>query len=150
MIARSEQEKNLIQNWYRFPLLGRRPAMAFLSMPLMLLSPGLWVTLARLGENPVQSIAFADSVKPFFLDEQAARLESLRDLSKTYIGSVSALNWTDRAKVLDFYATQDFLLKEVSRTLKEGLYEAGALVRYEPGGQLVPLVRTPFSTSEAY
>jgi hypothetical protein len=137
MNARSEQEKNLIHNWIRFPLFGRGPAMALLSMPLMLLSPGLWVTLARLGENPVQSIAFADSVKPFFLDEQAARLESLRDLSKTYIGSVSALNWTDRAKVLDFYATQDFLLKEVSRTLRDGLYDAGALVPYEAGGALI-------------
>jgi hypothetical protein len=150
MDARSEQERNLIHNWIRFPLFGRGPAMALLSMPLMLLSPGLWATLARLGVNPVQSVSFAESMKAFEWNEQAARNQAMWDLSRVYIGSVSALNWTDRAKVLDFYATQDFLLKEVRRLQKDGLYEAGALVPYRTGGALIVSNRSERSDGSAY
>lgn len=138
----SAAEKNLIQNWMRFPLLGTSLVMAVLSMPLMLLSPGLWATLEPLSRGVNISVKWeaqglGPEADPFSYAEHAARQMAMRDVMTTYIGSVSALNWADRRKVLDFFAAQDFILDEVSRTLKDGLYDGGALVPYTGGGQLV-------------
>jgi len=66
----------------------------------------------------------------------------MREVSSTYIGSLSALNWTDRSKVLEFFAAQNFINNEVTRLLKEGLYGGGALVCYQTGGALAVIGST--------
>lgn len=141
----SAAEKRVIREWITYPILGRGPAMALLSMPLMLLSPGFWATLEPLSKINISvrwdSKAF-EGVDPFDISEQAARNAAMREVSCTYIGSLSALNWTDRSKVLDFFAAQNFINNEVSRTLKEGLHGGGALVPYRTGGALVVIGST--------
>lgn len=132
----SEALRNVKSNWMRYPLLGRGPVMALLSMPLMLVSPGLWATLRPLERGINISVRWeaqglGEGADPFAFNEQAARYIAMRDVMTTYIGSVSALNWSDRRKVLDFFAAQNFILDEVSRTLKDGLYDGGALVPYQ-------------------
>lgn len=128
-------ERYVIHNWMKYPILGRGLVMALLSMPLMLLSPGLWATLAPLGKVNIsvkwEPTSYSKGGDPFEYSEQAARMHAIRDVSQTYIGSVSALNWSDRRKVLDFFAAQQFIYDEVSRTLSEGLFDAGALVPYD-------------------
>jgi len=106
----------------------------------MLLSPGLWATLKPLTKINISvrwdSKVF-EGVDPFDFSEQAARNAAMREVSCTYIGSLSALDWADRGKVLEFFAAQNFINNEVSRTLKEGLYGGGALVPYRTGGALL-------------
>jgi hypothetical protein len=136
--AHGAAEWDIKSRWLEYPILGRSLAMAILSAPLMLVSPGLWATLAPFlkGFNLSVSWESKDSKggpSPFELNAQAARTLAVRDVAATYIGTVSALNWADRRKVLDFFAAQNFLCKEVERTLKEGLYGAGSLVPYNPG-----------------
>jgi len=141
----SAAEKKVISKWITYPILGRGPAMALLSMPLMLLSPGLWATLNPLSKINISvrwdSKAF-EGVDPFDISEQAARNAAMREVSSTYIGSLSALNWTDRSKVLEFFAAQNFINNEVTRLLKEGLYGGGALVCYQTGGALAVIGST--------
>jgi len=119
--------------------------MALLSMPLMLLSPGLWATLKPLSKTDVflswRSQAF-DRVDPFDIYEQAARNAAMKEISSTSIGALSALNWSDRSKVLEFFAAQNFVNNEVTRLLKVGLYGGGALVRYQTGGPLTVIGST--------
>jgi hypothetical protein len=134
----------------RYPVLGTSPVMALLSMPLMLVAPGLWATLLPLERGVNISVRWeakglGEEADPFAFNEQAARHLAMRDVMTTYIGSVSALNWSDRRKVLDFFAAQNFILDEVSRTLKDGLYDAGALVPYKGGGQLTVIPRVSVS-----
>lgn len=145
--AHGAAEWEIKSRWLEYPILGRSLAMAILSAPLMLVSPGLWATLAPFlkGFNLSVSWESKDSKggpSPFELNAQAARTLAVRDVAATYIGTVSALNWADRRKVLDFFAAQNFLCKEVERTLKEGLYGAGSLVPYVPGGAVVSVPRT--------
>jgi hypothetical protein len=141
---------NVKSNWMRYPVLGTSPVMALLSMPLMLIAPGLWATLLPLERGVNISVRWeakglGEEADPFAFNEQAARHLAMRDVMTTYIGSVSALNWSDRRKVLDFFAAQNFILDEVSRTLKDGLYDAGALVPYKGGGQLTVIPRVSVS-----
>jgi len=133
--------KELRANWLAYPIIGRSLVMAILSAPLMLVSPGLWVTHRLLDAGVNISVSWrpkgpaAEGLDPFTWNEQAARIQAMRDVSQTYIGSVSALNWTDRAKVLDLFAAQDFLIKEVERLCKEGLdLGGGDLVPWQPRG----------------
>lgn len=135
--------RDLKANWLRYPVIGRSLVMAILSAPLMLLSPGLWVPLRLLDKGVNISVSWRpkspalQEADPFAFAEHAARLEAMKDVTETYIGSVSALNWTDRAKVLDLFAAQNFLIKEVKRLEKEGLdTRGGDLVPYVPGGAL--------------
>jgi hypothetical protein len=135
--------KELRANWLAYPIIGRSLAMAVLSTPLMLVSPGLWVTHRLLDAGVNISVSWrpkgpaAEGLDPFAWDEHAARNQAMRDVTQTYIGSVSALNWTDRAKVLDLFAAQNFLIKEVERLCKEGLdLGGGDLVPWQPGGAL--------------
>jgi hypothetical protein len=147
----SAAERYVIHNWMKYPILGRGLVMAFLSMPLMLLSPGLWATLAPLGKVNIsvnwESKGYSQGGDPFTWSEQAARLHAIKDVSQTYIGSVSALNWTERKKVLDFFAAQNFIYDEVCRTLKDGLYDAGKLVVYQPEKSLSTLSESAFNRS---
>jgi len=128
-------------DWAKYPIIGRSLVMATLSMPLMLVAPGLWATLRLLDKGVNISVSWRPKgagveVDPFAWNEQAARVQAMRDVTKTYIGSVSALNWTDRAKVLDLFAAQNFLIKEVERLDKEGRDRVADLVPYVPGGAL--------------
>jgi hypothetical protein len=129
----------------RFPLFGTDLVRATLSMPLMLFAPGLWATLEPLIRDVNISVSWSPDHDPqdsssFDHGPVENRPAAMLDVSRKYIGSVSALNWTDRARVLDFFAAQDFLLKEVSRTLKEGLYCGGSLVVYRPKLLLPPIM----------
>lgn len=126
--------------WLSYPLFGQSLVMAILSAPLMLLAPGLWATLRPLEKGINMSVRWneglSEGVDPFDFSARAARDLAMRNVTETYIGSVSALNWTDRAKVLDYFAAQDFLVKEVERLRVEGLGREGNLVLYQPGGAL--------------
>lgn len=135
--------RDLKSNWLKYPVFGCSLVMAILSAPLMLLSPGLWVPLRLLDKGVNISVSWrpkgptGEGVDPFEWSEHAARNQAMKDVTETYIGSVSALNWTDRAKVLDLFAAQNFLVKEVKRLEKEGLdTRGGDLVPYVPGGAL--------------
>lgn len=135
--------RNLKANWLSYPVFGCSLVMAILSAPLMLVSPGLWVPLRLLDKGVNISVSWrpkgpaGEGVDPFEWSEHAARNQAMKDVTETYIGSVSALNWTDRAKVLDLFAAQNFLIKEVKRLEKEGLdTRGGDLVPYVPGGAL--------------
>jgi hypothetical protein len=135
--------RDLKSNWLKCPVFGCSLVMAILSAPLMLISPGLWVPLRLLDKGVNISVSWrpkgptGEEVDPFEWSEHAARNQAMKDVTETYIGSVSALNWTDRAKVLDLFAAQNFLIKEVKRLEKEGLdTRGGDLVPYVPGGAL--------------
>jgi hypothetical protein len=64
---------------------------------------------------------------PFELNAQAVRTLAMRDVMATYIGTISALNWADRRKVLDFFAAQQKL------PLKGGLSERWRKAYMEQG-----------------
>jgi hypothetical protein len=130
----------VLSKWATFPLFGTSLVRAILSLPLMLVAPGLWATLRPLDKGVNISVRWNEGLNegadPFDFDSQAVRSIAMRNVTETYIGSVSALNWTDRAKVLDFFAAQDFLIKEVERIAEETRGGEGDLTVYQPGGAL--------------
>jgi hypothetical protein len=132
--------KRVTSKWASFPLFGTQLVMAVLSLPLMLIAPGLWAVLRPLNKGVNISVRWNEGLEegmdPFDFDSHAVRDIAMRNVTETYIGSVSALNWTDRAKVLEFFAAQDFLWKEVERLTKEGLGGVCNLTLYQPGGAL--------------
>jgi hypothetical protein len=79
----------------------------------MLIAPGLWAVLRPLNKGVNLSVRWNEGLEegmdPFDFNSHMVRDIAMRNVTETYIGSVSALNWTDRAKVLEFFAAQDFL-----------------------------------------
>lgn len=129
--------ETLARDWLKYPVLGTSLAMAVLSAPLMIISPGLWSTLRSINQKVITAPKWFVSNDPrvpdgFDWHGQDVRVHAMWDVARTYLGSLSVLNWTDRKAVLDYFAGQEFLLKELRYTIGQGLYGGRSLVVYKP------------------
>lgn len=108
VVKRKEALDQFFQDWAKFTILGDTLVRGALSIPLMLIAPGVWAHLralkAELSVSFRHGIPGPDGVDP----------EDLLRMSKEVLGDVSALRWSERTAVLNFLENQEQLLKAIS------------------------------------
>lgn len=107
-------QKDFVSNWAKFPVLGTGLARAVLSVPLMLLAPGVWAHARSFWKDDFD---FMDLIGEMgHSDSTSEELPSPKEfarLSRATIGDLTSLRWAERAVALDFFAAQDYLYKRV-------------------------------------
>jgi len=108
VVKRKEALDQFFQNWAKFTILGDTLVRGALSVPLMLVAPGVWAHLwalkAELSVSFRHGIPGPDGIDP----------ADLLRMSKEVLGDVSALRWSERTAVLDFLENQKLLLEAIS------------------------------------
>jgi len=108
VVKRKEALDQFFQNWAKYTILGDTLVRGALSVPLMLIAPGVWAHLwalkAELSVSFRHGIPSPDGIDP----------DDLLRMSKEVLGDVSALRWSERAAVLNFLESQEEFLKAIT------------------------------------